>query len=298
MDLLVLIMSVILPLLCAMPPSPNRTTLEMLLKNKETVGASDGRADDIQAIVRQAKSADPNVRFEAVNRARLLLSASQNAMELPISEFISAGFLPILVNCLESDDATKLVWYASWAIANIAGGSTEQISAIVEAGAVPRLVNLLQPSNVNACNHAGRALNNIVSTGPDLARAVVKAGAVPKFLKLLEWSTENVRTKAALILKNIIEKLPNFDGYSIDAEHIQIMLLESSTENLRTKAALVLKSIIEKIPNFDGYSIDAEHIQIMEQHRDVLIKKMEACEGLDKIEQLERQESKEILKMV
>uniref|UniRef100_A0A914HHD5 microtubule-severing ATPase n=1 Tax=Globodera rostochiensis TaxID=31243 RepID=A0A914HHD5_GLORO len=276
MDLLVLIISVIFPFLSAMPPSPNRTTLEMLLKNKETVDTSNDRTDDIQAIVRQAKSADPNVRFEAVNRARILLSASKNAKELPISEFISAGFLPILVNCLESDDATNLVWFASWTLANIACGSTDQRNAIVEAGVVPRLVNLLQSSNVNACVHAGRALDNIVSGGPDLAHAVVKAGAVPKCLKLLESSIENVRTKAVQVLTSIIEKIPNFDDYSIDEEHIQIMRDEQLTQKILRGIMQILKK---------------------EQHRDVFIKKMEACGGLDKIEQLERQESKEILKM-
>jgi hypothetical protein len=54
---------------------------------------------NLQEIVVQAQSPDPEVQMLAVTQARKLLSSDRNP---PIDDLISSGILPILVNCLES----------------------------------------------------------------------------------------------------------------------------------------------------------------------------------------------------
>lgn len=54
---------------------------------------------NLQEIVLQAQSPDPEVQMQAVTHARKLLSSDRNP---PIDDLISSGILPILVRCLES----------------------------------------------------------------------------------------------------------------------------------------------------------------------------------------------------
>lgn len=55
---------------------------------------------NLQEIVQQAQSPDPEVQMAAVTQARKLLSSDRNP---PIDDLISSGILPILVRCLESE---------------------------------------------------------------------------------------------------------------------------------------------------------------------------------------------------
>jgi hypothetical protein len=57
----------------------------------------------------------------------------------------------------------KLQSEASWALANIAAGTSEQTRAVVDANAVPQLIELMKSSeNTEVCEHAVWALGNII----------------------------------------------------------------------------------------------------------------------------------------
>ena len=55
---------------------------------------------NLQEIVEQAQSPDPEVQMAAVTQARKLVTSNRNP---PIDDMITSGILPILVKCLESE---------------------------------------------------------------------------------------------------------------------------------------------------------------------------------------------------
>uniref|UniRef100_A0A915NMG2 Importin subunit alpha n=1 Tax=Meloidogyne floridensis TaxID=298350 RepID=A0A915NMG2_9BILA len=136
---------------------------------------------NLQEIVEQAQSPDPEVQMLAVTQARKLLSSDRNP---PIDDLISSGILPILVNCLESTNST-LQFEAAWALTNIASGTSEQTRAVVQAGAVPHFLKLLDSQNMNVCEQAVWALGNIIGDGPHFRDYCIELGIVQPLLKFV-----------------------------------------------------------------------------------------------------------------
>uniref|UniRef100_A0A914EHY8 Importin subunit alpha n=1 Tax=Acrobeloides nanus TaxID=290746 RepID=A0A914EHY8_9BILA len=136
---------------------------------------------NLQEIVEQAQSPDPEVQMAAVTQARKLLSSDRNP---PIDDLISSGILPILVKCLESENAT-LQFEAAWALTNIASGTSDQTRAVVQAGAVPHFLELLRSPSMNVCEQAVWALGNIIGDGPHFRDYCIELGIVEPLLKFV-----------------------------------------------------------------------------------------------------------------
>lgn len=80
----------------------------------------------------------------------------------------------------------KFQFEACWALTNLASGNSEETRVIVNAGALPKLVKLLESPHKNIAEQAAWALGNIAGDGPDLRDQVIESGALPILLKLLE----------------------------------------------------------------------------------------------------------------
>ncbi|XP_050414688.1 importin subunit alpha-4 [Patella vulgata] len=136
----------------------------------------------LQSIVANAASPEPTVQLSAVQAARKLLSSDRNP---PIDDLISSGILPILVGCLVKDDNPSLQFEAAWALTNIASGTSLQTKAVVQAGAVPLFLRLLQSVHSNVCEQAVWALGNIIGDGPQCRDYVISLGAVKPLLNFI-----------------------------------------------------------------------------------------------------------------
>jgi len=137
----------------------------------------------LQNIVENAVSGDPGTKLSAVQAARKLLSRDRNP---PIDSLIQSGILPILVECLKSDDNPPLQFEAAWALTNIASGSSEQTQAVVQAGALGLFTQLLQSTQQNVCEQVVWALGNIIGDGPTLRDLAIKHGVVPLLLNFVD----------------------------------------------------------------------------------------------------------------
>merc|ERR1739838_55759 len=136
----------------------------------------------LETIVEKARSADNATQLAAVQAARKLLSSDRNP---PIDALINSGILPVLVKCLEDIDNPSLQFEAAWALTNIASGTSRQTQAVVQAGAVPLFLKLLQSSSQNVCEQAVWALGNIIGDGPQLRDYVISLGVVQPLLNFI-----------------------------------------------------------------------------------------------------------------
>jgi len=133
-------------------------------------------------LVTNARSENPQTQLDAIQSARKLLSSDRNP---PIDDLIQSGIMPVLVESLRRDDHHQIQFEAAWALTNIASGTSQQTQAVVNAGAVPLFLQLLNSPHHNVCEQAVWALGNIIGDGPSLRDYVISMNVVKPLLQFI-----------------------------------------------------------------------------------------------------------------
>ncbi|XP_050358542.1 importin subunit alpha-1-like [Nymphalis io] len=145
-------------------------------------------------IVQGLKSADLVVKTTAARAGRRMLSREQNP---PISVMVNAGVIKPLVDALDRDECQDLQFEAAWALTNIASGTHDHTMAVINGGAIPKLVSLLARGGVVG-EQSAWALGNIAGDGAAPRDAVLAHGTLPALLPHLTPDTvpSQLRTAA------------------------------------------------------------------------------------------------------
>eukprot|EP00038_Savillea_parva_P008652 m.178312 g.178312 ORF g.178312 m.178312 type:complete len:548 (-) comp14523_c0_seq1:40-1683(-) len=129
---------------------------------------------------------DKDELLELVRDMRIVLSAEMNP---PIAAAVGGGAVQILMEVLEicedMPDLNTIVFEAVWAITNIASGASEHTRAVVEAGVLPTLVELLDHDREDIADQAIWALGNIAGDSTEFRDMVLEYGALGSLVSAL-----------------------------------------------------------------------------------------------------------------
>jgi len=114
-----------------------------------------------------------------------------------------APSLPVLARLICHHD-NEVIIDALWALSYLSDGNDNNIQAVVNAGIIPRVIQLLSNPNANMQTPALRCLGNIVTGNDQQTQACIDSGFLQSLKYLLRNTTrKNIRKEAAWAISNI-----------------------------------------------------------------------------------------------
>ena len=166
-------------------------------------------------LLKDLYSNEEKLVLEATIRFRKLLSLEKNP---PINEVIDLGVVPKFIEFLKLDKNPALQFESSWALTNIASGSSEQTNFVIENGAVPIFINLINSPHDDVSQQAIWALGNISGDSARCRDIVLNNGILEPLLNSISMETMKLTKlrNATWTLSNLCRgnPKPNFDVVS------------------------------------------------------------------------------------
>ncbi|CAI0469901.1 unnamed protein product [Linum tenue] len=114
--------------------------------------------------------------------------------------------LPCLLNLLSNNHKKSIKKEACWTISNITAGNVNQIQAVIEAGIISPLVQLLQSAEFEIKKEAAWAISNATSGGThDQIKFLVSQGCIKPLCDLLICPDPRIVTVCLEGLENILK---------------------------------------------------------------------------------------------
>jgi len=187
------------------------------------------RLKDLPMILAGINSNNRQLQYEKTMQVRKMLSIEVNP---PIQPIIEAGIVPKLVTFLTCADNPGLQFEASWALTNIASGTTEHTRVVIKNGAVPIFISLLSSPSDDVREQAVWALGNIAGDSTECRNMVLGAGILEPLLQLCNqnskitllrnatWTLSNLcRGKPQVPFEAIRNTLPILSQLLYSADH-------------------------------------------------------------------------------
>lgn len=114
---------------------------------------------------------------------RKILSIAQNP---PIQAVIDAGLVPRMIEYVKQAEYPQLQLEATWALTNVASGTSIQCQSIIDKGGIPLFINLLKSDNAGILEQAIWAIGNISSDSVVYRDNILKAGGLNSLIHIVD----------------------------------------------------------------------------------------------------------------
>eukprot|EP00887_Chlorella_sp_A99_P006679 scaffold3.g6679.t1 len=169
--------------------------------------------------------------------------------------------IPLLVDQLKSSSAAKQQ-DAARALARLAGGrppNPERLHAIAAAGAIPRLVRMLDASGEGPALQAAVALGALAAGGPSYQALIAAGSGIPPLLARLSDPSLAVQQEAAATLHKVTYcSAPNMEAIaSAGGLPLLVAATGSPSEAVQQHAAAVVRALCCVSPALADAVVDA-----------------------------------------
>jgi hypothetical protein len=137
----------------------------------------------LELIIKGVYSPDISECLRSIRHIRAMLSVEKDA---PISEIIDTGILPKIIDNLDHNLPVDVQFESAWILTNVASGSSYHTWTLVEHGAVPRLIQLIQSVHYVVSEQVLWALSNIAVDSYKCRDIVLSLGAMNELLCVLQ----------------------------------------------------------------------------------------------------------------
>lgn len=194
----------------------------------------------------QVFSGDVALQCSATEKFRKMLSIERNP---PIQDVIECGVVPYFVEFLKRADLPQLQFEAAWVLTNIASGARQQTATIIDVGAIPIFITLLESPADDVREQAVWALGNIAGDGPDNRDRVLQSGVLAPLLRLLNDNTAKVTMfrKATWSLSNLCRGKNPPPDFAVVSESLQTLaqLMYHTDDEVLTDACWALSYLTD-----------------------------------------------------
>jgi len=161
---------------------------KLFLKTKETLlSDSEQHPFDLFKLKEDLTSSEIETKKKALIGLRKMLSVEKDP---PIQQIINFNLVNTFIDILEHHDSVDIKFEIVWILTNIASGTSEQTSVIVESGAIPILAALIQHENENLKEQAMWALGNIAGDSHRHRDLVLNNHVLDIILKEISLTTQ------------------------------------------------------------------------------------------------------------
>lgn len=123
---------------------------------------------------------------------RKILSIAENP---PIQAVIDAGLIPKMIQYVKQAEFPQLQLEATWALTNVASGTTIQCQSIIDKGGIPLFVELLRSGNMGIVEQAIWAIGNISSDCVFYRDTIIRAGGLINLVEVTKKITDETLIK-------------------------------------------------------------------------------------------------------